>query len=175
MKSITKKVLTIFGFTLLLIIITFFQNNSVLGVKDIPESGSLTESVYMICGQDIRTNDNLFCIQPQVDFLWTNNGYNKYKYKVVGKISIDSEKKEFKREGDTSKLKSDDNAITMISASDYCKSKEYLEDNMLIDYREDLNSRMIGLTPWQKTIIENPIQLVVWMQHDEPIASQRAR
>lgn len=163
MKSITKKVLTIFGFTLLLIIITFFQNNSVLGVKDIPESGSLTESVYMICGQDIRTNDNLFCIQPQVDFLWTNNGYNKYKYKVVGKISIDSQKKEFKREGNTSKLKSDDDAISIIAFTDYSKTDKYKKQ--VEEYKEDSKSYVKGLTPWEQIVVTDPTQYLIWYLH----------
>lgn len=163
MKSITKKVLTIFGFTLLLIIITFFQNNSVLGVKDIPESGSLTESVYMICGQDIRTNDNLFCIQPQVDFLWTNNGYNKYKYKVVGKISIDSQKKEFKREGNTSKLKSDDDAISIIAFTDYSKTDKYKKK--VEEYKEDSKSYVKGLTPWEQIVVTDPTQYLIWYLH----------
>ena len=163
MKSITKKVLTIFGFTLLLIIITFFQNNSVLGVKDIPESGSLTESVYMICGQDIITNDNLFCIQPQVDFLWTNNGYNKYKYKVVGKISIDSQKKEFKREGNTSKLKSDDDAISIIAFTDYSKTDKYKKQ--IEEYKEDSKSYVKGLTPWEQIVVTDPTQYLIWYLH----------
>ncbi len=149
--------------SLFFLIIIFFSSKSVFGVSNIPEKGELHETYYNICGLDVRNNEALFCVQPMTDMLWENNGNKKYKYKVVGKISIDSQKKEFKREGNTSKLKSDDDAISIIAFTDYSKTDKYKKH--VEEYKEDSKSYVKGLTPWEQIVVTDPIQYLIWYLH----------
>lgn len=149
--------------SLFFLIIIFFSSKSVFGVSNIPEKGELHETYYNICGLDVRNNEALFCVQPMTDMLWENNGNKKYKYKVVGKISIDSQKKEFKREGNTSKLKSDDDAISIIAFTDYSKTDKYKKH--VEEYKEDSKSYIKGLTPWEQIVITDPTQYLIWYLH----------
>lgn len=153
--------------SLFFIIIIFFSSKSVFGVSNIPEKGELHETYYNICGLDVRNNEALFCVQPMTDMLWENNGNKKYKYKVVGKISIDSQKKEFKREGNTSKLKSDDAAISIIAFTDYSKTDKYKKN--VEEYKEGSKSYIKGLTPWEQIVITDPIQYLIWYLHEGAI------
>lgn len=149
--------------SLFFLIIIFFSSKSVFGVSNIPEKGELHETYYNICGLDVRNNEALFCVQPMTDMLWENNGNKKYKYKVVGKISIDSQKKEFKREGNTSKLKSDDDAISIIAFTDYSKTDKYKKH--VEEYKEDSKSYVKGLTPWEQIVVTDPTQYLIWYLH----------
>lgn len=149
--------------SLFFLIIIFFSSKSVFGVSNIPEKGELHETYYNICGLDLRNNEALFCVQPMTDMLWENNGNKKYKYKVVGKISIDSQKKEFKREGNTSKLKSDDDAISIIAFTDYSKTDKYKKH--VEEYKEDSKSYIKGLTPWEQSVVTDPTQYLIWYLH----------
>ncbi len=153
--------------SLFFIIIIFFSSKSVFGVSNIPEKGELHETYYNICGLDVRNNEALFCVQPMTDMLWENNGNKKYKYKVVGKISIDSQKKEFKREGNTSKLKSDDAAISIIAFTDYSKTDKYKKN--VEEYKEGSKSYIKGLTPWEQIVITDPTQYLIWYLHEGAI------
>lgn len=149
--------------SLFFLIIIFFSSKSVFGVSNIPEKGELHETYYNICGLDVRNNEALFCVQPMTDMLWENNGNKKYKYKVVGKISIDSQKKEFKREGNTSKLKSDDDAISIIAFTDYSKTDKYKKH--VEEYKENSKSYIKGLTPWEQIVVTDPTQYLIWYLH----------
>ena len=149
--------------SLFFLIIIFFSSKSVFGVSNIPEKGELHETYYNICGLDARNNEALFCVQPMTDMLWENNGNKKYKYKVVGKISIDSQKKEFKREGNTSKLKSDDDAISIIAFTDYSKTDKYKKH--VEEYKENSKSYIKGLTPWEQIVVTDPTQYLIWYLH----------
>lgn len=149
--------------SLFFLIIIFFSSKSVFGVSNIPEKGELHETYYNICGLDVRNNEALFCVQPMTDMLWENNGNKKYKYKVVGKISIDSQKKEFKREGNTSKLKSDDDAISIIAFTDYSKTDKYKKH--VEEYKENSKSYIKGLTPWEQNVVTDPTQYLIWYLH----------
>lgn len=153
--------------SLFFIIIIFFSSKSVFSVSNIPEKGELHETYYNICGLDVRNNEALFCVQPMTDMLWENNGNKKYKYKVVGKISIDSQKKEFKREGNTSKLKSDDAAISIIAFTDYSKTDKYKKN--VEEYKEGSKSYIKGLTPWEQIVITDPTQYLIWYLHEGAI------
>ena len=149
--------------SLFFLIIIFFSSKSVFGVSNIPEKGELHETYYNICGLDVINNEALFCVQPMTDMLCENNGNKKYKYKVVGKISIDSQKKEFKREGNTSKLKSDDDAISIIAFTDYSKTDKYKKH--VEEYKEDSKSYVKGLTPWEQIVVTDPTQYLIWYLH----------
>lgn len=149
--------------SLFFLIIIFFSSKSVFGVSNIPEKGELHETYYNICGLDVINNEALFCVQPMTDMLWENNGNKKYKYKVVGKISIDSQKKEFKREGNTSKLKSDDDAISIIAFTDYSKTDKYKKH--VEEYKENSKSYIKGLTPWEQIVVTDPTQYLIWYLH----------
>lgn len=149
--------------SLFFLIIIFFSSKSVFGVSNIPEKGELHETYYNICGLDVGNNEALFCVQPMTYMLWENNGNKKYKYKVVGKISIDSQKKEFKREGNTSKLKSDDDAISIIAFTDYSKTDKYKKH--VEEYKENSKSYIKGLTPWEQIVVTDPTQYLIWYLH----------
>lgn len=149
--------------SLFFLIIIFFSSKSVFGVSNIPEKGELHETYYNICGLDVINNEALFCVQPMTDMLWENNGNKKYKYKVVGKISIDSQKKEFKREGNTSKLKSDDDAISIIAFTDYSKTDKYKKH--VEEYKENSKSYIKGLTPWEQIVVTDLTQYLIWYLH----------